>query len=116
MAVWRAGLAGLVAIALMAVDPALSRARVIECPATIRVKADNPPAPWKTPTYNNYTLLNFAHTSMSCAAGACSLSCAYTMYPACGPSVSISSFTFLVDHVKPGQCQEGRDGRGFECT
>jgi hypothetical protein len=111
----RVVVASLMALGALATCGGVSFGRIVECPGTIRVKADNPPAPWQTPEYNNYTLLSFSHASMSCAAGSCSISCAYTMYPSCGPDVSISSFTFLIDHVKPGECQYGQSGRGFIC-
>ncbi|HKV56507.1 MAG TPA: hypothetical protein VJN94_17870 [Candidatus Binataceae bacterium] len=111
----RVALAGLMALVAMSASPAGSLARVVDCPVNIRVKADNPPAPWKSPEYNNFTLLNFDHASMSCAAGTCSISCAYTMYASCGQGATVNSFTFLVDHVQPGECQYSRNRRGFDC-
>jgi hypothetical protein len=92
----------------------LADAASLDCPASIQVKADRPPPPWSYPLHN-YTLLRFAHTSMSCVAGSCTLACSYVMYPSCNEGTASDSYNFLVFRAPPGACQYKADGRGFDC-
>ncbi|HUN57696.1 MAG TPA: hypothetical protein VMU41_06245 [Candidatus Binataceae bacterium] len=80
---------------------------VLNCPASIRIKAADVPFPWSDPKHNP-AQLDFSQASYSCSNGTCTLSCSYT-----APN---QAYTLLEYKVPPGVCTYTSEGTAFSCS
>jgi hypothetical protein len=102
----KAGLGMLVIAASLSILGSNAFAMVLNCPPSVKIKAQDAPFPWNAPASGS-AMLQFSQASYSCSNGTCTLSCSYT-----APN---QAYTLLEYKVPPGTCDYTSDGTAFAC-